>query len=699
MDTNLKTSKKIRAFIYRLIAFGALFSMLATVILGREAFLNYHKEGKGTLTGNIYYLTEFREYIGELYMQAMLGYAGVGDDNGYPLTDANANLATLKARTSFKELAAKSGSDLTYYIGFNKHDRVSQNVTFPLFSEYDDHLLLSDDVTLCCYWNGDDDTGTALRFFEKHSANMTALAKEYYSVQYSPNVQTATEVRVLIAITNDDYQSVYMQELAETATGYAKILWMFIVSCILFLIFGICSLLTAKAGKQAQNDYTHIASRLWFEIKLVTLLALLVFCFNLHLWHFDGVLFRRIFASDYVYLYIPAGILLYLFLTDLFTNRSITTKNSLIYKLLCYIGEFVTGIRWKRKAMLLQLWVVLTSLLMIATGVMLIWVNNHERFTLLSVSVNLVASQRWFVTGWILLGAGVLLFLVSMLIKKFIQDTAALTSKLSEIQSGQAGSPLTLSKHSLLREAGEHLNSVENGIEAAVAESNRSSKMRVELITNVSHDLKTPLTSIINYADLLCEENLPAPADEYATALRSKAYRLKDMVQDVFEISKATSGNLPVELVQLDLAKLIRQTLADMDERIQESSLTFKLSIAEEPLMIEADGEKLYRVFQNLFVNALQYSLENSRVHIFINREENYAHAIIKNISKLEITFDTTEIVERFVRADASRTTEGSGLGLSIAQSFTEACNGTFQIETDADMFTAHVRFPLLLNE
>lgn len=694
MDTNLKTSKKVRAFIYRLFAFGAFFSMLAITILGREAFINYHNEGKGTLTGNIYYLTEFREYISELYMQAMLGYAGIGDDNGYPLTDANANLATLKARTSFSELAAKGSPDLTYYIGFDKYSRISENVTFPLFSEYDDHLLLSEDVTLCCYWNGKDDTGSALHFFTKVSEDMTTLTKPYYTVQYSPNAKAATDVRVLIAITNNDYQSSYLQELAETAMGYAKILWMFISSCILFVIFGVLSLLTLKAGKHAQNSYVQIASMLWFEIKLTVIIAVISICFNLHLWHFDGVLFRRIFASNYVYLYIPAGILLYLFLTDLFTNRGITLKNSLIYKLLQYIGEFVTGLVWKRKAMLLQLCTLLASLLMILVGAILVWAD----------AAHILYSSRWILRycrafGIALLLLGILLFVVSLLIKKFIKDTASLTEKLSHVQTGQESEPLTLSKHSLLKEAADQLNSVEHGIEAAVDEANRSNKMRVELITNVSHDLKTPLTSIINYADLLCEENLPGPADEYATALRSKAYRLKDMVQDVFEISKATSGNLPVEMVQLDLVKLIRQTLADMDERIQDSTLTFKLNIADEPLMIEADGEKLYRVFQNLFVNALQYSLENSRVHIFVSREETNAHATIKNISRQEINFDTTEIVERFVRADASRTTEGSGLGLSIAQSFTEACGGTFQIETDADMFTAHVRFPLLPNE
>ncbi len=167
------------------------------------------------------------------------------------------------------------------------------------------------------------------------------------------------------------------------------------------------------------------------------------------------------------------------------------------------------------------------------------------------------------------------------------------------------------------------------------------------------------------------------------------------MVQDVFDLSKATTGNLPVEKHRLDLVKLIKQTLADMDEKISDSTLSFKLNISTEPLMIEADGDKLYRVFQNLFVNAIQYSLEYSRVHIQLSARDGYAVAKIKNTSKSELDFDTSEIIERFVRSDSARTTEGSGLGLSIVQSFTESCDGTFTIETDADMFTACVRFPL----
>ncbi len=661
-----------------MITFGALFTMLTTVLIGREAFVNFYHEGAKTLTGNIYYLTEFRQYIGELYTQALLGYVGIGDENGYPIETIGAEEASAKARSEFKNLAQKGGTDLTYYINY-KNNNIFLNIDFPLFSAYDNHLLLSDDVTLCSYWNGPANTNV---FFDRSSEGIISLTNQYYSEQYSPNATAAEKARVLIAINNTgEYQSEYLNTLSETAVGYAKILWTFFISCILFVIFAPCCLLTQKAGKQAFDNYTTFSSKIWFEIKLVILLATLIVCFQLHLWHFNGALFRRIFASNYIYLYFPVGILLYLFFVDLSHNTATIVKTTLIYKVVQYINQFLRSVSWKRKVMLLQLCTMLASALLITTGILLL-TSNGIRHRVLKLGITTLI-------------AGILLFIVSLCLKKFIRDIILLIDKLDAVHAGNVSEPLLLSKHSYIKQAAEQLNSVEDGIEAAIAESERSSKMRVELITNVSHDLKTPLTSIINYADLLCEENLPAPANEYAAAMRSKAYRLKNMVQDVFEISKATSGNLPVELIQLDLVKLIRQTLADMDEQIQESNLTFKLKCTEESLMIEADGNKLYRVFQNLFLNALQYSLENSRVHIILSKDDSFAYTQVKNISKQELDFDPSEIVERFVRADSSRTTEGSGLGLSISQSFTEACGGTFRVETDADMFTARITFPL----
>lgn len=166
------------------------------------------------------------------------------------------------------------------------------------------------------------------------------------------------------------------------------------------------------------------------------------------------------------------------------------------------------------------------------------------------------------------------------------------------------------------------------------------------------------------------------------------------MVEDVFEVSKAAADQLPVHLERLDLAKLIRQTLADMDGAIQKSALTFRVDLPDRPVMITADGKRLYRVFQNLIDNALRYALEGSRVYLSLKAAEGTAEARVRNTSRSELS-EGVDFTARFVRGDASRTDGGSGLGLSIASSFTEACGGAFRVETVADLFTAVVTFPM----
>ena len=246
-----------------------------------------------------------------------------------------------------------------------------------------------------------------------------------------------------------------------------------------------------------------------------------------------------------------------------------------------------------------------------------------------------------------------------------------------------------------LKSHADELNNLSQAISVAVEERMRSEHFKTELITNVSHDLKTPLTSILSYAELLSQEELPPQARDYVTILNEKALRLKTMVQEVFEVSKAASGELAMRWENLDLAKLLRQTLADQAEPIAQSGLTFRTELPQDPVPVRADGDRLYRVFQNLIQNALKYALEGSRVYISLTVREKEAVARVQNTSREELP-QGVDFTERFVRGDPSRTDGGSGLGLAIAASFTQACGGALSILTDADLFTAQVRLPLL---
>ena len=240
---------------------------------------------------------------------------------------------------------------------------------------------------------------------------------------------------------------------------------------------------------------------------------------------------------------------------------------------------------------------------------------------------------------------------------------------------------------------------IKDSVMTAVANEMKSERMKIDLVANVSHDIKTPLTSIINYVDLLADsKELPPVEQDYVKILQRKSYRLRSMIQDLFDLSKASSGNLSVEFREIDFGKLIQQTMADMQEQIENSTLQFKCKL-EDDVKIYSDGDRLYRVLQNLISNALKYSMENSRVYLELSTQENKAVFTIKNMSRTELNFTKEEVMERFFRGDKSRSTEGSGLGVAIASSFTEVCNGNFDIEINADLFCARMEFPLLFKE
>jgi signal transduction histidine kinase len=277
--------------------------------------------------------------------------------------------------------------------------------------------------------------------------------------------------------------------------------------------------------------------------------------------------------------------------------------------------------------------------------------------------------------------------------RRLAEDIGALSDQIQAVREGNLADDLQLSTDTDLQEAAKNLNEIQKGMETALREQIKSERMKVDLVTNVSHDIKTPLTSIISYVELLRQEqNLPEHVKEFIQILGEKSERLRNIVQDVFEISKATSGQLPVQMEILDMGKLLRQTLADMNGQIIQSSFTMKLAIPETPMPVLADGQRLYRVFQNLLQNALYYSLEGSRIYLSLTEETGCIVVRMKNTSSVELEH-TKDFTERFVRGDESRTDGGNGLGLSIAKSFTQACGGNLTVETDADLFTVTVSF------
>lgn len=243
----------------------------------------------------------------------------------------------------------------------------------------------------------------------------------------------------------------------------------------------------------------------------------------------------------------------------------------------------------------------------------------------------------------------------------------------------------------------EQLLKVQQGFRKAVLEETKSQKMKTELITNVSHDLKTPLTAIITYVDLLKDKNLmEEQKDSYIETLDRKALRLKILIEDLFEMSKAASNTITMNPVELDLTALIKQLHFELSDRIEKAEIDFRVRMPEEKVVAWLDSDKTYRIFENLLINMCKYTLSNSRAYLDMEVRGKEVFVTVRNISQAELNFTGEEVVERFVRGDKARNTDGSGLGLAIAKSFAELQGGTFQVITDGDLFKVVVGFKIL---
>ncbi len=376
-----------------------------------------------------------------------------------------------------------------------------------------------------------------------------------------------------------------------------------------------------------------------------------------------------------------------LFLMDIAVRFKIgkMMRHTLVFEILCWLGR---GIRFLGKGLLL--------------------LSSHISSVVMTMGICLgICFFEFLVMIMIADGSGdIALFLWAM--EKLILLTAAVYITFNYKQLLQAGDALaegwedyvvdTSKMVGDFRRHGENLNSIGRGISKAVAERMKSEHLKTELITNVSHDLKTPLTSIINYADLICEEAANPSGEEassvdhsrvaeYAEVLLRQSRRLKKLLEDLVEASKATTGNLEVNLEPCEAGVILSQAMGEYEKRMEEKGLKLITRQPEEPVYIIADGKHLWRVFDNLLNNICKYAQENSRVYLSVETKEEYVMIIFRNMSKYPLELSAEELQERFVRGDKSRHMEGNGLGLSIAGSLIELQNGKMDIVTDGDLF------------
>ena len=290
---------------------------------------------------------------------------------------------------------------------------------------------------------------------------------------------------------------------------------------------------------------------------------------------------------------------------------------------------------------------------------------------------------------------------VGYVLMRSINERFHIINGINRIRDGEISYQVTEEMHGENVVLAEAVNNIGDGICKAVETSMKDERMKADLITNVSHDIKTPLTSIVNYVDLLKREDIQDEKIKgYIEVLDAKSQRLKQLTEDLVEASKISSGNISYVFEKINLTELTNQAIGEFSEKFESKSLTVVDNLAGQSAFIEADSRRMWRVIENLFNNVYKYALPNTRIYLTMVQETvgatDYVSLSVKNISAQPLNIDASELTERFIRGDVSRSTEGSGLGLSIAKNLTEAQHGKFEIYLDGDLFKVTLTFPMM---
>lgn len=446
------------------------------------------------------------------------------------------------------------------------------------------------------------------------------------------------------------------EEKKEIAKKSLYGLLAFLIGFIVFLSYLV--LIIGKKSFKAQEVHLHAIDKLYTDLNLVVSILLSALWFTLieeiNLTNIDVIIIPLTLSFGAV------GFVLFLSLVKHFKNKTIFKHSlfyTIFYKLFTFVGDVYASGSVGVKTVLL---VIGYPLLVAAT------------FFIFPVTLGIAA---WFAF-------------------KKVKSFKAIKDGVERIKDGDIHHSITVDGKGEFAVLAGNINSITDGLKAAVDSELKSERLKTELITNVSHDIRTPLTSIITYVDLLKSEKDLSKIEEYVDVLDQKSKRLKILTNDLFEAAKASSGNIPVHFEQIDIVSLITQGLGEVNSKIEALDLDFKLNYPENKVYIKADGKLLWRSLENLLSNIFKYALRGSRVYIDIEDLGKEILITFKNISAYELNISADELMERFTRGDESRSSQGSGLGLSIAKSLIEIQKGRFDIQVDGDLFKSRIYMP-----
>ncbi len=465
-----------------------------------------------------------------------------------------------------------------------------------------------------------------------------------------------------------------------------------LVTAALLLLYLLC-----VCGRREPHGAVELSpfDRLWTELRLFCLVAggllALVGC----LFIADSF-YRRSPLPDYIAFSLTALIacfgsliceaMLFSLVRDLKNNTLLS--HSIICQLFRHLWHYMRHLAGWTLKQLRRLCHMMKTLVTMKTGIFFaIMLIGYSFLILVSILLLIDGSVLGFFIG-------LATFVTALvLISARVRDLEAIRCGVAAIKNGQMSYTMPLMRCEDYQHLSDDIETIGVGLSDSVSEKLRAERMKTELITNVSHDLKTPLTSIINYTRLLQQLTLtPQEAVDYVAIIAKKSERLKQLTSDLFDMAKVQSGNETIEAEELDVALLFQQSLAEYEEALTAAGLTVLLTAAPN-IHIMADGKKMSRVMGNLLGNVVKYALSGTRVFIGAHVQNGHAVLHVKNTSAYPLDFDTEEITERFVRGSRSRSEEGNGLGLAIAKSYTEACGGRFSVLTDGDLFKIEMEF------
>ena len=531
-----------------------------------------------------------------------------------------------------------------------------------------------------------DKTGTVERF----SSAPTDLSREYLLEEIQ--LFDSTSTIVISCSVRDDvvqyYKAMWEEQESIVLNTFIKLV-VCVGAALLLLIYLLC-----VCGKNKDGEYkNNWLDNIWIEVHLALIAGAAI-----------GAIVLCIFViEDYVYGNFPHNLIYWvmgsvsavgslIIITSLLSIiRNIKTRRlmetSIILRILRWIVRLTIRIlKWVWR-MTKAFWRAIFGMVSKKTGAILITMLFVYTAVVGLFGILTIISPVWLLLGILLFGGAC--FVVACRAK----DLDQIKKGVSEVRNGNVAYKIPEVRCQDLKGLAANVNDIAQGLDESVSAKVKAERLKTELITNVSHDLKTPITSIISYTELLSKvEGLPEEAKDYVAVIAKKSDRLNKLTQDLFDISKVQSGNDDVVLEKLDVSLLINQALGEHDSEIQNSGLPFCVDTPKE-LFISADGRKMSRVVSNLISNILKYTMKNTRVFITAAEKNGMIIMEFKNISAYPLDFDVEEITQRFVRGDESRTAEGNGLGLAIAKSYTEICNGAFEIVVDGDMFKAILKF------